>query len=94
MAAQPALAARLPLAEPRPGPTTPSEKVRLFRSLFRGREDVFPIRFVSKKTGKPGYGVFGWRNAVQCNHIVVDLWSLQCRRAKWKRLGFASLRPI
>jgi len=27
----------------------------LFRSLFRGREDVFPTRFVSKRTGKPGY---------------------------------------
>jgi len=38
-----------------PVPTTPAEKVRLFRSLFRGREDVFPTRFVSKKTGKPGY---------------------------------------
>ena len=36
-------------------PQTPAEKVRLFRSLFRGREDVFPTRFVSKKTGKPGY---------------------------------------
>jgi len=23
--------------------------------LFRGRTDVFPVRFVSKKTGKPGY---------------------------------------
>ncbi len=31
------------------------EKVALFRSLFRGREDVYPRRFVSKKTGKPGY---------------------------------------
>ncbi|MBX3198953.1 MAG: DEAD/DEAH box helicase [Labilithrix sp.] len=29
--------------------------MRLFRQLFRGREDVYPIRFVSKKTGKPGY---------------------------------------
>jgi hypothetical protein len=29
--------------------------VKLFRSLFRGREEVFPTRFVSKKTGKPGY---------------------------------------
>jgi hypothetical protein len=28
----------------------------LFRSLFRGRPDVFPVRFVRKKTGKPGYG--------------------------------------
>ena len=32
-------------------PTTSAEKVRLFRSLFRGREDVFPTRFVSKKNG-------------------------------------------
>ena len=32
-----------------------AEKVKLFRSLFRGRPDVFPVRFVSKKTGKPGY---------------------------------------
>lgn len=36
-------------------PETPEEKVRLFRSLFRGRTDVFPTRFVSKRTGKPGY---------------------------------------
>jgi superfamily II DNA or RNA helicase len=34
---------------------TPAGKVKLFRSLFRGRADIFPIRFVSKKTGKPGY---------------------------------------
>jgi hypothetical protein len=34
---------------------TPAEKVSLLRSLFRGRPDVFPTRFVSKKTGKPGY---------------------------------------
>jgi superfamily II DNA or RNA helicase len=36
-------------------PRTPTEKVSLFRSLFRGRQDVFPTRFVSKKTGKLGY---------------------------------------
>lgn len=36
-------------------PETPDEKVALFRSLFRGRPDVFPTRFVSKRTGKPGY---------------------------------------
>jgi len=36
-------------------PTTPIEKVRLFRALFKGREGIFPTRFVSKKTGKPGY---------------------------------------
>jgi hypothetical protein len=34
---------------------TPADKIRLFRSLFRGREDIFPTRFVSAKTGKSGY---------------------------------------
>ena len=36
-------------------PRTSGEKVSLFRSLFRGRADVFPVRFMSKKTGRPGY---------------------------------------
>ena len=39
----------------RSAPRTSGEKVDLFRSLFRGRTDVFPVRFVGKKTGKPGY---------------------------------------
>jgi len=34
---------------------TPADKVRLFRSLFRGRPDVYPTRFVSKKTSRVGY---------------------------------------
>jgi hypothetical protein len=45
----------LPLAPNGKVPHTPAEKVKLFRSLFRGRTDVFPTHFVSKKTGKPGY---------------------------------------
>ena len=32
-------------------PQTPAEKIRLFRSLFRGRAEVFPTRFVCKRTG-------------------------------------------
>ena len=31
--------------------TTRGEKIRLFRSLFRGREDVFARRWESSKTG-------------------------------------------
>jgi len=35
---------------------SPSEaKISLFRSLFRGREDVYPRRFESRRTGKAGY---------------------------------------
>lgn len=33
----------------------PAEKIALFRALFRGREDVYPRRFESAKTGKSGY---------------------------------------
>ncbi len=35
--------------------STEKQKIALFRSLFRGREDVFPRRFESKRTGKSGY---------------------------------------
>src|SRR5207302_8563449 len=30
-------------------------KIALFRSLFRGREDVYPQRFESRQTGRAGY---------------------------------------
>ena len=35
--------------------SSPEAKIELFRSLFRGRTDVFPLRFVSQRTGKSGY---------------------------------------
>ena len=36
--------------------TSASEaKITLFRSLFRGRDDVYPRRFESRKSGKTGY---------------------------------------
>jgi superfamily II DNA or RNA helicase len=46
---------RPPLAFEAPIPQTPADKIKLFRSLFRGREDIFPTRFVSARTGKSGY---------------------------------------
>ena len=33
----------------------PSAKVDLFRRLFSGRDDVFPLRWENRKTGKAGY---------------------------------------
>ena len=35
--------------------SSPDAKIELFRSLFRGRDDVYPRRFESRKTGKSGY---------------------------------------
>ena len=34
---------------------SPTEKIALFRRLFRGRTDVYPVRWESKTTGKSGY---------------------------------------
>ena len=41
--------------EPEPSRLTTGEKVALFRRLFQGRTDVFPVRWESKTTGKSGY---------------------------------------
>jgi hypothetical protein len=44
-------------------PSTPEKKIALFRSLFRGREDVYAVRWEGKD-GKSGYspvGVLDWR---------------------------------
>jgi len=41
--------------ETEPHRLSTAEKVALFRRLFRGRTDVYPIRWESKTTGKSGY---------------------------------------
>lgn len=35
--------------------STPAAKIALFARLFRGRQDVFPVRWENTKTGKAGY---------------------------------------
>jgi len=40
---------------PEPSRLSTGEKVALFRRLFRGRTDVYPIRWESKTTAKSGY---------------------------------------
>src|SRR5574340_358575 len=41
--------------EPEQSRLSTGEKVALFRRLFRGRTDVYPVRWESKTTGKTGY---------------------------------------
>ena len=41
--------------EPEPSRLTTADKVALFRRLFRGRTDVYPVRWESKASGKSGY---------------------------------------
>ncbi len=38
-----------------PSTLSPEKKIQIFRSLFRGREDVYPKLWRSKKTDKTGY---------------------------------------
>ncbi|MDR6554696.1 TOTE conflict system archaeo-eukaryotic primase domain-containing protein [Paenibacillus qinlingensis] len=52
--------------------STPSEKIALFRSLFRGREDVYPNRWESK-AGKSGY-----------SPACANEWSLVCKKPQIK----------
>lgn len=34
---------------------SPEERITLFRNLFKGRADVYPKLWISKKTGAKGY---------------------------------------
>ncbi|MCM3749271.1 hypothetical protein M3223_18085 [Paenibacillus pasadenensis] len=53
------------------------EKIALFRSLFRGREDIYPVRWTNK-SGKSGYSPFcqkEWTNVckkpqIKCSECV------------------------
>ena len=47
---------RSPLHEaPVTADSSPAENVALFRSLFRGREDLFPKRWTNARSGRSGY---------------------------------------
>ena len=50
----------------------PEAKITLFRSLFKGREDIYALRFESSRTGKSGY------QPVCRNEWVQDI----CRKPK------------
>jgi len=56
-----------PIAAPSFAPTSNAQKIALFRSLFRGREDVFARQWRNPKTGKSGYApacANEWRHGV------------------------------
>jgi len=52
---RPSAAAPLAVREPESSTLSPEQKVALFRKLFRGRVDVYPVRWESKSSGKAGY---------------------------------------
>jgi superfamily II DNA or RNA helicase/very-short-patch-repair endonuclease len=44
-----------PISEPVDQTSSAQTKIAVFRSLFRGRDDVYPRRFESRKMGRAGY---------------------------------------
>ena len=46
---------RVRTAAPGSSPLSTTDKIHLFRSLFRGREDVYAVRFSNARTGTSGY---------------------------------------
>jgi len=82
-------AALPPLSEP--SVLSPDEKIKLFRRLFKGRNDVYPVRWESKKTGKPGYSPVcanEWRQGV-CQKPAI-----KCSECQHIRTGTALSRSI
>lgn len=62
--------------------SSPDDKVALFRSLFRGREDVYPRRFESRKTGQSGYSPVCANEWVR---DVCDKRAVQCGKCANRR---------
>ena len=70
-------------AAPARGPNSTQEKVALFRRLFRGRDDVYALRWQSSSNGRSGYApacANEWRPGLcekpriscrDCNHRVL-----------------------
>jgi hypothetical protein len=68
-------------AETAPGPATPADKVALFRSLFRGREDVYPRYWENpKKKGKDGKPLHGYKPvcANENDRALCDWPTIKC----------------
>src|SRR5450830_470747 len=82
IAAPPAMVAAAPVIQRDSSQLSPEAKVKLFRRLFRGREDIYPVRWISKTTEKPGYSPVcanEWRRGIcekprikcsECSHSL------------------------
>ncbi|MDA8195159.1 MAG: DEAD/DEAH box helicase family protein [Thermaerobacter sp.] len=53
-----------------------ADKIHLFRSLFRGREDVYAVRFSNARTGKTGYAPALTRHGLKPPYSPEDLLPL------------------
>ena len=60
------------------------EKIKLFRSLFRGREDIYAKRWHSEKSGKSGYQPVCLN---EWNTWLCDKWRTKCSECKNRKFA-------
>lgn len=64
--------------------SSPDEKIALFRSLFRGREDVYAQRYQNTNTGKSGYTPVcanRWKPG------ICDMQKVKCAKCRYRNLA-------
>ena len=59
-------------------PLSPEEKVALFRRLFRGRDNVYALRWQSNSSGRSGY-------APACANERIQQMHCRCLHLAWRR---------
>jgi len=74
------------VAPTREGPTTAAAKIALFKSLFRGREDVFPRLWISQKKNTKGYSPVCANDG---KRTLCDKFRIKCGECQHRR--FSSL---
>ena len=72
--------------------SSPAEKVALFRSLFRGREEVWAKRFENAKTGKAGYAPVCGNDWVRGICRKPKIRCADCAHQKWLPMTDAVIR--
>src|SRR6187455_897258 len=89
------VAAMTPISRAIDRSSSSEAKIALFRSLFRGREDVYPRRFESRRTGRSGYEAIGYM--VMLPASAIPGWPTDVTLPSepiWKRDYAASVRRL
>jgi hypothetical protein len=79
------------------GKSTPDEKVKLFRNLFRGREDIYALRWEGRN-GKTGYSPdlvanYGHVIVDECHHISAVSFEQVLRQVKARYITGLTATP-
>jgi len=70
---------------------TPNQKAELFRGLFRGRQDVYAVRWESSSNGRSGYAVACANEWVQGICQKPRIKCGECPHKKFKPLDFSAV---